>query len=376
MVRLPEREPPWDEDASDPDDFEPLGAEEKAFYIDDLKNRFAPTPDLGRGASRFRVMTTKELLHRPEQKWIVEGLIPELGLTLLVGRNQVGKSFLALDLAAALSLGQPWLGRATTPTNVLYAALEAIDNARVTAWQDHHKVGSLPGLKWFVDGVNLKNRAHQDELIAAVQDSGAQWVVLDTLNRAISGFDENGSADMGLVIALADRLRLEADCGLLVVHHTPRTENNPRGHTSLEDAADTILTVTDGKKSRRVEVTKQRNAPPGLTLTFQVVGHPKGGAYITAVDPASDLDQLTPSEQSLVQALVQYPPVLPGTHKDLKERAVVELEMVESTFGNALNGLVDKGILAKDGEGKGTPYEWTEAGEKLAADISDGDGPT
>jgi hypothetical protein len=362
-------ENPHIEDPSEPTDFDVLEDAEKVFHLEDLKRRsgssggFSPPPVSSR--SGMQILSTEELLLRPEQKWIVEGLIPELGLTLLIGRNQVGKSFLALDLAAALSLGRPWLGRATTPTNVLYAAIEVIDNARVSAWQDHHKVGSLPGLKWFVGSVNLKNRAHQDDLIAAVRDSSIELLVLDTLNRAISGFDENGSADMGLIIALADRLRLDADCGLLVVHHTPRTENNPRGHTSLEDAADTILTVTEKSGRRVLSVTKQRNAPSGLTLTFRVVGHPKGGAYITAVDPASDLDQHTASEQSLVQALVQNPSVLPGTHKDLKEMAVGELRMGVSTFGNALNGLVDNGILAKDGEGKGTLYEWTKAGEKL-----------
>jgi hypothetical protein len=325
----------------------------------------------------MQILSTEELLVRPEQSWSVEGLIPEKGFILLVGRNQSGKTFLALDLAASMSLGLTWFGRGTNPLNVIYAALEGIDNARVTAWLEHHDVESLPGLEWIVGGINLKNRAHQDELIAAVRDSGAHWFILDTLNRSISGFEENGSADMGLIIALADRLRLEADCGLLVVHHTPRNENNPRGHTSLEDAADTILTVTAGKGGRRVlEVTKQRNAPSGLTLTFQVVGHPKGGAYITAVDPASNLDQQTASQQSLVQALVQYPSVLPSTHKDLREWAERALEMKKSTFSGVRLGLVGKGILRKEGDGKGARYMLTEAGEKLAADISNGDGPT
>lgn len=111
--------------------FELLDGGDKADYYAALENgvatvsRLHPTMNGGGQVSRLQVMTTKELLHRPEQKWIVEGLMPELGLTLLVGRNQVGKTFLGVDLACHISLGRPWSGRETKPTRVLYIALES-----------------------------------------------------------------------------------------------------------------------------------------------------------------------------------------------------------------------------------------------------------
>ena len=52
------------------------------------------------------------------------------------------------------------------------------------------------------------------------------------------------------------------------------------------------------------------------------------------------------------------------------------LDMGGSTFNDALKGIVNKRILAKEGEGKGAWYVWTDAGERLTADISNGDGPT
>jgi hypothetical protein len=201
-------------------------------------------------------------------------------------------------------------------------------------------------------------------------------VVDDTLNRSVSDFDENGSKDMGLIIGSADRLRHEAGAGFTGLHHTPRDASNPRGHTSLEDAADTILLVTGATNPRRLRVTKQRNAPVGTAFGFRIVQHPTGGALAAPIGPTTDLDQLTGKQRELVRGFVQNPSLLPGTHKDLKEWAAGRLDMSESTFNDALKGLAHRGILAKEGEGKGTLHVLTDTGSELAADIRSGDGPT
>jgi hypothetical protein len=324
----------------------------------------------------LHVVTTAEMLHRPEPAWTVDGLVPEIGFTLLVGRNQVGKTFLGLDLAGSISLGRPWLVRETKQTRVLYVALEGIDSARIEAWQSHHSVDGLPDLVWIDDAIDLNKRGYQDRLIALAREFDVGLVVVDTLNRSVSDFDENGSKDMGAIIGFADRLRHEAGAGLTGIHHTPRDGSNPRGHTSLEDAADTIFLVTGTTNPRHLKVTKQRNARAGTAFGFRIVQHPTGGALATPVGPGTELDQLTGKQRELVQGLVQNPSSLPSTHKDLKELAMSALDIGKSTFDDALKGLVTKGILAKEGEGKGTLYVWTDAGEKLAADIGRGDGPT
>jgi hypothetical protein len=354
--------------------FELLDGGDKADYYAALENgvatvsRLHPTMNGGGQVSRLQVMTTEELLHRPEQKWIVEGLMPELGLTLLVGRNQVGKSFFGVDLACHISLGRPWSGRETKPTRVLCVDLEGIDNDRVTAWMNHHGVTELPDLLWITEGIDLKRTSDQDRLIDAAGTFGAGSVMIDTLNRSVSDFDENGSRDMGAIIGFADRLRHEARAGLTGIHHTPRDGGNPRGHTSLEDAADTIFLVTGTANPRRWRVTKQRNAPAGTVFGFRIVQDPTGGAVVAPIGPTTELDQLTGKQRELVQGFVQNPACLPGTHKNLKELAANVLDMRKSTFNDALKGLVDKGILAKEGEGKGASYVWTDAGSKLAAE--------
>ena len=59
----------------------------------------------------------------PPRRFAVEGMI-YTGVTLLSGQPKVGKSYYALQLAAAVASGQPFLGRPTRQGTVLYLALE------------------------------------------------------------------------------------------------------------------------------------------------------------------------------------------------------------------------------------------------------------
>jgi hypothetical protein len=58
--------------------------------------------------------------HAPETKWIVEGIVPERGITILVGAPGAFKSTFALMMADAVSKGEEFLGRETLKRRVLY----------------------------------------------------------------------------------------------------------------------------------------------------------------------------------------------------------------------------------------------------------------
>ena len=79
---------------------------------------------------RDNAITAKELQNRtyPPVRYIIPGLIPE-GLSLLVGRPKIGKSWMALDIALSVASGATCLGgRTPDQGDVLYCALE--DNER------------------------------------------------------------------------------------------------------------------------------------------------------------------------------------------------------------------------------------------------------
>jgi hypothetical protein len=55
-------------------------------------------------------MNSKEMMDAIARVWIVEGLLP-YGLSVLVGKPKVGKSFLALDIAVGVASGENVLGK-------------------------------------------------------------------------------------------------------------------------------------------------------------------------------------------------------------------------------------------------------------------------
>lgn len=79
-------------------------------------------------ATKFINDVDLDKLELPDIDWIVEGLIPQDGLTLLCGKQKSGKSFGLLQLAECVVRGIPFLNRTTKKGDVLNLALE--DNFR------------------------------------------------------------------------------------------------------------------------------------------------------------------------------------------------------------------------------------------------------
>ena len=61
----------------------------------------------------YTFLTTEELKQLPPTKWRVKGLFPDKGLASIYGPSGSGKSFLALDLMAAIVLGTSFYGSKT-----------------------------------------------------------------------------------------------------------------------------------------------------------------------------------------------------------------------------------------------------------------------
>ena len=64
------------------------------------------------------------LMDFPEPEFLVEGLIPKVGMGLLVGNPKAGKSFMALHLIHCISKGIPFMGRECLQGSIMYLALE------------------------------------------------------------------------------------------------------------------------------------------------------------------------------------------------------------------------------------------------------------
>ncbi|MGQ9523648.1 MAG: AAA family ATPase, partial [Armatimonadota bacterium] len=190
-----------------------------------------------------------------EPQWLVQGILPEGGVTLLVGKPKIGKSWVALQISCALAGGVPALvprADAADPPQrrVLYFALEDSPRRLKARLRGAH----LPegsSLHFCFDAPRL-GEGWEKCLEDRVRESGAQVVVVDPLVRLRQAQNTDlFHADYSIMARLkelADRLSVT----LVVVHHARKQGaedviDTILGTTGLAAGADTLLILRRGR---------------------------------------------------------------------------------------------------------------------------------
>ena len=222
-------------------------------------------------APRYKLLGSADLHALPPLKWRVRGVLPAVGLAGLYGPSASGKSFLALDMAAAIAEGSRWFDCRVEAAPVVYAALEgeAGFKLRAQAWEAH-KGRTLPaGLNMVLQPFKLTDPRDINDL-ASVVPAGAV-VFLDTLNRAAPTADENSSKDMGEILEGAKRLQSLIGGLVVLVHHTGKDATKGlRGHSSLFAAMDAAVEVSRDGDRREWKVGKSKDGADGDAHPFKL----------------------------------------------------------------------------------------------------------
>jgi hypothetical protein len=219
---------------------------------------------------------------------LVEGLIGRIAMAVLYGDSNSGKTFLAIELAACVSLGRPWLGRPTVAGVVVILATEAERSVRrrLKVWTTRHGV-ALPHVVVVRSPINLfDGQADVGAVLAIVAEverhtgRKVELIVGDTLARISAGANENSGEDMGVVMRNADAIRAGAGAAFLWIHHVGKdAAKGMRGWSGMRAAIDTELEVASDEAAgvRSVEATKQRDLPgKGDRLGFRLELVPLG----------------------------------------------------------------------------------------------------
>ena len=92
----------------------------------------------------FAVITAGMMAKRESGDWFIKGLLPRADLVVLYGASGSGKTFVALDIAAAIARGLTWRGLRTKKARVLYIAAEGGGNVgkRFEAYARHHGINA------------------------------------------------------------------------------------------------------------------------------------------------------------------------------------------------------------------------------------------
>ncbi|WP_321839698.1 AAA family ATPase [Paraburkholderia bannensis] len=243
-------------------------------------------------APRYCLRSAADLCNAPPLRSLIRGVLPANSFAAMFGPSRCGKTFLALDMSVAIAEGAPtWFGRRVTAAPVVYVALEgeAGLRKRVMAWAEHNHRQLPERLNFITQPLDLRQDDDIADLAIAIVESGGRdgLLVIDTLNRAARGADENSSRDMGELIVACEEVRRRTGWTVLLIAHTGKdSAKGLRGHSSLFAALDAAIEVTHTDGGREWSVAKSKDDEDGerfpFTLRVVDLGDDEEGEPVTS----------------------------------------------------------------------------------------------
>ena len=184
-----------------------------------------------------------DLLAEQEEScaWLVEGLLPAAGLSLIAGKPKAGKSTAARCLALAVARGEPWLGLPTRTGLVFYLGFE---EKRGEVSSHFRCMGARPDDMLEV----LIGQAPDDALHllrASAERCRPALIIVDTVARLVRVNDWNDYAQVTRALEPVLALARETGAAVLLVHHAGKGERAGGdailGSTAIFAAVDTAL---------------------------------------------------------------------------------------------------------------------------------------
>ena len=183
----------------------------------------------------------------PPIEWLWPDWIPRGMITLLGAVPGAGKSYLAMDLSRRIIVDEPFPDGAPQPLpggNVIYVDAESVPqilSERAQLWQmDTSRLYLMrPAGKLYIDFGDPADRDHLVEMALHLEPA---LIVVDSLG-SISSKGENNVEDVRDLLGFLNRLALDTQCGLLLIHHLRK-----RGVLPLVD----VLTVDDFRGSSHI----------------------------------------------------------------------------------------------------------------------------
>lgn len=228
----------------------------------------------------YKVLSVDEVDRLPPLTWLVHGILPQQSLSMLYAPPGYGKSFVALDLAHSIGLGNSWFANDTNQGTCVYVnAGEGTFGLkqRIHAWRQYN-LTEIENVVYGLDPVYLHKPDSVRGFTREIAPLEPSLVVLDTLARCAVGADENSAEGIGPVLQGCDRIREETGAAVLVVHHATKPDRETgwytyRGFTGIEAHMDTVMALRrdEGKPGRLVlTCDKQKDAIAFWPIRFKL----------------------------------------------------------------------------------------------------------
>lgn len=239
---------------------------------------------------------------------LIKSLLPAVGVCLLSGQSGSGKTFLALDMAASIALGQDWFGkRVREPGGSLILAAEGggtiAERLEAIRVGKHRAVDRMPiGWLELAEPLNAKGAlpriAEAIEIakarIASEHRASLKAIFLDTLAAGFQIEDENDAGQATRAMQALQAIAARFECLVIGIgHHGKQIEAGHRGSSAWQASADAVLSVLAERDSligevshRQLALTKSRWRETGWAEQFELkpveIGIDEDGEPITS----------------------------------------------------------------------------------------------
>lgn len=305
-----------------------------------------------------------ELLAMPEEDpdWLVDQLFTVGSNGWVAAEPKVGKSWIVLELAYALSTGTLFLGKFAIKKQRRVIYVQEEDSLqrvlrRLKKIVNGDKSRGLPPdayWRWSIrQGFKVDNLAWLEKLRQEIAAFKAEVVILDVFNR-LHGSDDSKQQEMTAILNNLTRLSNDYGCAFIIVHHNrkaqqggeqPRANQMMRGSTVLSGWAECSLYLRKGKEKHVFIVTpesKDASEMDDFSVTLRDLDN---GGIILDVGAVSLHDRAEKIDEAVVEAVRKIN--LDGLDATV-QRVADLLKKDRSSAAKRLKSLVEDGILEED----------------------------
>ena len=223
---------------------------------------------------RNRVYSLKELIddsNPPPPEIIGGGLLPQGSILMIVAKQKVGKSLLAMNIALHLAAGKKFLAfPIKSHHRVLFLAAEGgpyLFKERAMRMMD--SIGGTEGIVERLDlvvdsDIRLDDADGLKHLKAIIEERHPNVVVFDPLVK-FHNADENSAKEMTVVLRNLRQLIADHDIAVILVHHQGKGgEGNIRGSSTISGEYDScmMLTAKEGAGKIHMKLELRHNEAP------------------------------------------------------------------------------------------------------------------
>lgn len=234
--------------------------------------------------NHFKLEMLDDIVLTDDPVELVRGILP-MGpaLGVVFGPPKSLKSFLLTHIGLHIADNREFCGRAVQGGAVVYVTPEGIRGAKRRLIASRRELGIeghavpfalvsvMPNL-----GAGPEDRITlQQEVTEALKHIGVplRVIVIDTMRRAMPGKSENEQKDISIVVDNCEALARAFNCLVILVHHSPRSDDNRgSGSNALDAAADLMIGVTRDEATGRARATvvRYKDGEEGDTWEFEL----------------------------------------------------------------------------------------------------------